>query len=239
MYGLDINFLKDRDLTADSAVSLGTVRGKSSLADGREPLPLIIGGALAALCLLGAGLSWQQAIASQARIQGEIAEVDQEIAALSAKGNTIQSLRQEIDTLKSQSQVFVEVLQTRIKPWPAILREIGDLSPPGLQINSFSQSPDNILVQGFARNFNDVNDLVLNLQTSPLFIEEDTYIVSAALVNNPATIEFSQPVESYTLPQLVEYTVAIAVKDLTDAELIQTLEEQGARGMAERLKRSF
>lgn len=280
MYSLDINFLKDRNLTSDSPSVAGKVAAqKSSVPAGQEPLPLILGGAIAALALVGVGFTFWQATQAKAATQEEMANVDGQIQQLNAQSAKAAQLQQEVDVLKGQSQAFVEVLQTKIKPWSAILGEISDLTPPSLRIESLSLAqPETaptstpgaapapadpnaapppadpaaaapppsapitnnvILISGLSRNFNDVNDFVINLQASPLFASDDIYIVKAALIDNPTTLEFSRPVESYTLPKVVEYTISLTLKDLTDVEIIKTLEAQGARGMAERLKNSF
>lgn len=239
MYSLDINFLKDRNLSSDGSAQLERSAAKSFVPYGKEPAPLIAGGVVAFLCLAAVGFSFWQTAQAKADTQEEIALVDGQLQQLNAQSAKVQSLTQEIEGLKSQSQAFVEVLQTKIKPWSAILEEISDLTPPGLQINSFEQTDNTVLVNGYAKNFNDVNDLMINLQASPLFVEKEVYIVSANLTDNPTTLEFSKPVESYNLPKVVDYTISLTLHDLTDAEIIQTLEEQGARGMAERLRNSF
>lgn len=239
MYSLDINFLKDRNLSSDGSAQPERSAAKSFVPSGKEPAPLIAGGVVAFLCLAAVGFTFWQAAQAKADTQEEMALVDGQLQQLNAQSAKVQSLTQEIEGLKSQSQAFVEVLQTKIKPWSAILEEISDLTPPGLQINSFEQTDNTVLVNGYAKNFNDVNDLMINLQASPLFVEKEVYIVSANLTDNPATLEFSRPVESYNLPKVVDYTISLTLHDLTDAEIIKTLDEQGARGMAERLRKSF
>lgn len=239
MYSLDINFLKDRNLTSDTPAVAEKASPKTLKPSGQEPLPLIGGGVVAAIALGCAGFIYWQATETKTKTQARIVEVDTQIQQFNAQDARVQQLQQEIDGLKSQSQAFVEVLQTKIKPWSAILEEVSDLTPPALQINGFNQTEDKVLVTGYARDFNAVNDFTINLQASPLFIGDEIFIVKAALVDNPTTVEFKRPVESYSLPKVVEYTISLTLKDLTNAEIIKTLESQGARGMAERLKKSF
>lgn len=239
MYSLDINFLRDRDLSDSGAASPEKVASKSSAPPGQEPTPLIIGGVIGAACLAAAGFLFWQESSAQAAIEEEMLVVDQEIQTLTAQGNTVAGLESAIASKKGQSEAFVKVLQTKIKPWSAILQEVGDLTPSGLQLSSFEQTEDQLLIRGFSQSFTEVNDLMINLQASPLFVAEDVYIVSAALVDSPSPLEFSKPVESYDIPQVVEYTISVSLRDLTDSEIIQTLDEQGAKGMAERLKTSF
>ncbi|AFY40064.1 Fimbrial assembly family protein [[Leptolyngbya] sp. PCC 7376] len=239
MYSLDINFLSDRKLNGDNAAQPEKAASKSLAPNGQETPPLIAGGVVAAICLAAAGFLFWNASKARAETKEEILVVDQEIQEINAKNAKVNGLEQQIASLKSQSEAFVNVLQTKIKPWSAILQEISDLTPPTLKLSSFAQTDNQVLVSGHAQNFTNVNDLMINLQASPLFVEEEVYIVSANLVDNPAVLEFSRPVESFEVPQVVEYTVAVTLRELTDAEIIQTLEQQGARGMAERLKTSF
>lgn len=239
MYSLDINFLKDRNLGGDATSAIEKPSPTSSAPPGQEPTPLILGGVVAGVCVAIAGLLFLQANQAKANTQTEIDSVTQEIQQIDQLNAKIVNLEKNVETLKGQSKAFVDVLQTKIKPWSAILGEVSDLTPPGLQINSFIQTENTVVVLGYARNFIDINDFVLNLQASPLFVEDDVFIVKAVLVDNPAVLEFSKPVESYTLPKVVEYEISLTLKDLSNAEIIKTLESQGARGMAERLKKSF
>ncbi|MEB3224525.1 MAG: PilN domain-containing protein [Synechococcus sp.] len=243
MYSLDINFLKDRGLTKDAPGAIAErIGAKSGPVKGQEPGPLIIGGAVTAVALGVVGFLFFQGNQGKNAVQEEIAAIDQQLQGANAQQARVQQIQQEIDTYKSQSQAFVEVLQTKIKPWAAILREVGDLTPAGLKITSFEQSDNQVLVRGNARTFNEVNDFVLNLPQSPLLQGEEVYIVSANLVDNPVTadqVTFPRPVASFSMPQVVDYTVSISLNDLTNAEVIQTLEAQGARGMAQRLRSSF
>ncbi|MBV5259677.1 PilN domain-containing protein [Synechococcus moorigangaii CMS01] len=243
MYGLDINFLKDRGLSKDSSTAIAERIGvKAGVTPGQEPGPLIVGGVVSAVALLVVGFLWLQGTQAKADVQEEIALIDQQLQGANAQQARAQQIQQEIDTYQSQSQAFVDVLQTKIKPWSAVLREIGDLTPAGLKITAFEQSENQVLVRGNARTFNEVNDFVLNLPESPLLQGEEIYIVNATLVDNPITteqVDFPRPVASFSMPQVVEYTVSISLRDLTDAEVIQTLDAQGARGMAQRLRSSF
>jgi type IV pilus assembly protein PilN len=240
MYSLDINFLKDRNLGSESAGAIDKPSAsRSSAPPGQEPAPLIVGGVVAGVCVAIAGLMFLQANQAKANTQAEIDSVTGEIQQIDQLNAKIVTLENNVKTLEDQSKAFVDVLQTKIKPWSAILGEVSDLAPPGLQVNSFIQTENTVVVMGYARNYIDVNDFVLNLQASPLFVEDDVFIVKAALVDNPAVLEFSKPVESYTLPKVVEYEISLTLGDLTNAEIIKTLESQGARGMAERLKKSF
>ncbi|OKH13787.1 PilN domain-containing protein [[Limnothrix rosea] IAM M-220] len=239
MYSLDINFLSDRQLNGENSAALEKSSSKSIAPNGQEPAPLVAGGIVAAVCLAAVGFLFWNASKVKADTQEEIIVVDQEIQQIDAQNAKVNALQSRVAVLKDQSVAFVEVLQTKIKPWAAVLQEISDLTPSGLQLSSFEQTDGQVLVRGYSQNFTDVNDLTINLQASPLFVSEEVYIVSANLIDNPAVLEFSRPVESVEMPKVVEYTIAVTLKELTDAEIIQTLEEQGARGMAERLKTSF
>ena len=239
MYSLDINFLSDRSLNGENAAQPEKSASKSLAPNGQETAPLIAGGAFAAVCLLAAGFLFWNASQAKAKTREEIVAVDQEIQQVNAQNAKLTSLQQQIASLEARSGVFVEVLQTRIKPWSAVLQEISDLTPPSLNLRSFAQTDDQVLVSGYAQKFSDVNDLTINLQASPLFVEDEIFIVSANLIDHPAVLEFTNPVESFEIPQVVDYTISVTLRDLSDQEIIQTLEQKGARGMAERLKGSF
>ncbi|NEO25557.1 MAG: hypothetical protein F6K03_01325 [Kamptonema sp. SIO4C4] len=102
-------------------------------------------------------------------------------------------------------------------------------------------------IEGFANSYNDVNFFLVTLQRSPFFDAENSRILSASLVddpNQPEALELpgddeaDQP-EDVTLPDVVEYTIAVGLNDLSDlpaTELVNQLQNKGTLGSVIRLE---
>jgi type IV pilus assembly protein PilN len=215
MYSLDINFLKDR---TERPADVGVVQTRGAQESQR---PLYIGVAVAAFLIATAlGLRWF--------LQSRNAELEQQLVDLNTRLATVQALEQEITTintqveaLKSDSRALATVFD-QIKPWSAVLQDVRDRVPAGVQISRIEQTQpetppvatpppptdpnappvaaapppppptSTIAISGRARSFSDVNDFLLTLQRSPFLKSGDTRLVTANLVDNPTAIEFSE-----------------------------------------------
>ncbi|MEC4983038.1 MAG: PilN domain-containing protein [Oscillatoria sp. PMC 1068.18] len=258
MYSLDVNFLKDRpDLNPEKPKA-----GKRQKFDMGEKGPLLAG--IAALLLLPAfvGGVWYILTAQTEEINEDIAELDKEIEQLNAQVQAVDALKAQIEQVNAEVNSLASVFY-QIKPWSAILQDIRDRIPPGVQISSIEQSEVEgsssasssdeegetvttsvpiiqLTIQGAATSFNQVNDFLLTLQQSDLLANEETRLVSAQLTNNPAqlVIPDDQQAENVTveLPQVVEYTISTELTNKPASELIRQLDSKGATGLVTRLR---
>lgn len=146
MYGLDINFLKDRPEYSGAnagAASRGGAGGgrasrRTSAAAPAGNGPLIIGAAvgLGALLLSGLGygfFAWQsQQIADKTlEVDGQIGDLEKKEAEMKAAQAELKKSQDEITALTS---VF-----SNIKPWSAMSQDLRDRLPQGVQITQILQ----------------------------------------------------------------------------------------------------
>jgi type IV pilus assembly protein PilN len=212
MYSLDINFLNDRpeykpDVAARS-------RPKAAVSpDSRRALLL---GGLAALLLpaLAAG--------SLLFLQNRNAELERQQAELDARLGNLQAKQKEIANIKTQTgQIRDETtalagIFNQIKPWSAMMQDIRDRVPPGVQIRAVKQLPaprpgsqpspspspgapppnpaagppqGPIAITGLANSFNDVNDFMLVLQRSNFLKANETTLVKSELESTARRLE--------------------------------------------------
>lgn len=211
MYSLDINFLNDR---AEYKPDLARAKPRRTMsADSRRPL--ILGGIAALLfpAIAGGLLLF---------LQSQNASLTEKQAALDAKLGNIEARRKEIETLQNQ------VKQTRdetnalasvfnqIKPWSAMMQDIRDRIPSGVQVVGVKQVPADkaviaqaspppqqpadaaatappppsfLAIAGRANSFNDVNDFMLVLQKSNFLKAKDTKLVKAELEREGRKLE--------------------------------------------------
>ncbi len=239
MFSLDINFLKDRGLDAAISKETQIESHASSIAD---KIP-IIAGAVIALVLPAMTFSYSQTFAGQqAKLQQEIQKLEAEIAKSQGQAKSLDDLKAQVTKAKNETKALVGVFD-KIRPWSAILREVGDRTPPGIQIDSLEQdgSGDNLQlrISGTARSYSDVNDFVLFLQRSPFF--EAKKIVLGTVKNSSWNVELANEEElskkvNLTIPDGVQYSINAQLANKPNSELIKELNSKGSLGLLTRLK---
>ncbi|ELR98706.1 PilN domain-containing protein [Gloeocapsa sp. PCC 73106] len=247
MYNLDINFLKDRLLTDELAKGTLTKRPQELA---RDRIPVYIGGGiLAALPLIALGLlilNNQQ----KGEIATEIQQIDSEIAQLQAQNAQVTELRQQVELARANRQALVSVFN-QIKPMSAILRDISDQTPPGIQIESIVQTETpletapsalpqvTLSITGLARSFNEVNDFLLILQQSDFLDRAKTNIEASQKIANPNEVSFGDAEKptniEVTLPEVVRFTITTEVNEEPASNLITQLTQTGASGLVTRI----
>jgi len=252
MYGLDINFLKDREIRP---VEVGRSTRAAAPAGSRTPLLLGLLAAIAALGLVGG--YWLYLQGQMRRLEAREAELDAEIAAIQSQLQQIQTVQAQIELVRAENQAFVNVFN-QIRPWSAFLKELRDRTPARIQIVSVSQTAGSTLpappgaeegapppvagginVEGAACSFDDVNDFLLTLQRSPL-LEAG----SVAIEESEKRTELLDPDVDGVCPDsppnrpevLVDFTITGNFTDVPSADLLDILDRQGAVGLATRIR---
>ncbi|MDB9529257.1 PilN domain-containing protein [Oscillatoria sp. CS-180] len=251
MYGLDINFLKDREIRP---VEVTQVK-RASPAGNRTPLFVGLAVAIAALGLVGGyWLYLQNAIQ---RLEAREQELDAAIATIQEQLQQIETVQAQIELVRQENQAFVNVFN-QIRPWSAFLKELRDRTPARIQIVSVSQTAGTpvptsgvegegtpppatggVNVSGVACSFDDVNDFLLTLQRSPLLEAS-----SVAIANAQKRDELLDPDIDGVCPNsppnrpevLVDFTLEGNFSDVPSADLLDILDRQGAVGLATRIR---
>jgi type IV pilus assembly protein PilN len=243
MYGLDINFLKDRAETIASP----TQKKKAAPLPASAMLPLFIGIAVGLIVPGLVGGFWLWVNLETSKTQEELNAKSAELATLQQETQQVQNLQQEIEVARSQSDALVNVFK-EIRSWSAVLQDVRDRVPEGVTISGLTQAeteqaaaegeaatvapPPTVEISGFAQSYSQINDFILTLKASEFFNPEQTFILSSQLAdypisNKPANIE---------LPQVVEYQIVSQLNEIPDDQLLSILERKGAFGLAERLR---
>ncbi|MEX0269097.1 PilN domain-containing protein [Leptolyngbyaceae cyanobacterium UHCC 1019] len=212
MYGLDINFLKDRpeyrpELTQSSR------RRDLSTPESKRPLWLGAGTGLALLGLAAGGWFFLQSQNEQL-VQRQ-AELDAQISAIKAEQAKLASVKAQTTQAKADTAAFASVFNT-IKPWSATFGDISARTPPKVRILDIKEltaqeiaalpqpspatpaaspspapgaapapPPSGVIqITGTATSFNDVNDFLLILQRSK-FVKPDTARILSATLGEP------------------------------------------------------
>ena len=207
MYSLDINFLNDRPEYKPEGARQKT---RTVSTDSRRPL--FIGAAIAVALLAAAGGSLLFLQAQNASLEQRQSELDNQLGDLTAKQKQIADINNQTKQIKDETGALASVFNL-VKPWSAMMQEVRDRIPPGVQILNITQSvpsgqpspqpsaspgaspsaaspPSSVLqISGIANSFNDVNDFLLVLQKSNFLKAENTKLVKATLQKEAVKVE--------------------------------------------------
>ncbi len=213
MYNLDINFLRDRNPVESVDLSRGFVPKKEpTLAD---KIPIALGAMIFLIAPLVTFSYLKSVNAKTASVKQEIQQLESEIADLGNQNKKIEEVNAQIQTAEAETIALVGVF-AKIKPWAAIMQEVSDRTPPGVQVDSIQQTSSapaapppapepkegeeaavppptpsptiGINLAGVARSYDDVNDFVLFLQRSPFFDSKQVILNGASAVDFPVEV---------------------------------------------------
>ncbi|MBF2056608.1 MAG: PilN domain-containing protein [Cyanobacterium sp. T60_A2020_053] len=256
MYNIDVNFLKDRKLDGQTQTTK-TASFKKKETPFSERVPLLIGSgvAVAFIAMVGGGLVLLNN--QKTGWEAEIAQLDTEIQQLQGQNTRITEIEQQIQGVNQQINSLVSVFDN-IKPWSALLEEIAAVTPANVQIQSLTQSgATGLTISGFANSYDDVNDFVLTLKSSPLLNAEATRLTSTSLGANPAnvirsraeiptaegepapsTVADTAPVDesiNVTLNEGATFNITTELAPVPSTEVVNLLAERGAIGLVSRI----
>ena len=235
MFSLDINFLKDRGLDAAVAKETLIEQKSASIAD-KVP---IIAGAIIAIVLPAMTFGYSKTFeARQTKLKKEIQQIEADISKAQGQGKSLEDMEAQVKKARSETQALVSVFD-KIRPWSAILREVGDRTPPGIQLDSLAQNGSGIKINGVARSYSDVNDFVLFLQRSPFF--DANKIVLGTVQSSSWTVNLENKDElpdkvNLTIPKGVKYSIDAQLANKPNSQLIKELNNKGSLGLLTRLK---
>ena len=240
MYNLDINFLRDRGLEQSTEVSDSFAQKKEpSIAD---KIPIAVGVLIAIIAPAITFVHLQGVNAKTVGVEEEIKQIEGEIANLGNQNKKIEAANEEIQQVERETSALVGVFG-KIKPWAAILQEISDRTPPGVQVDSIQQSGSGsgtgINLAGTARSYADVNDFVLFLQRSPFFDAKKIKLNTAGKTNFPVEIENEDDLPdnySFEVPEGIKYTISAQLRNVPSSKLIEEIKKKGSTGLVTRLK---
>jgi type IV pilus assembly protein PilN len=132
MYGLDINFLSDRSQRPIEAglKPMGQVQS--------DPKPYYIGAAVAVALVGLTGGAWIMLKSQNADLEARKATLDGQLEVLKTQLSQIQSFTQQVEQIESQNQALATVFD-QIKPWSAVMQDVRDRVPNGIQIDTIEQ----------------------------------------------------------------------------------------------------
>jgi type IV pilus assembly protein PilN len=216
MYSLDINFLNDREVATEAG-------------EERQPLAdkqfLIGGGAVALVAIAAAAGAYFFIQFSSQGLQEEFANLTTKEQALDAKLKEIATAEQAVKAVDDRTDALVKLFVGSIPP-SAILQDIRERAPGNIQISNIDQSGKSLRIVGLSTNFDEVNDFLLLLQSSPYLDSGLTKLNSAKLRAESKDIKVS----------LIDYEISVTLVDKSANDLLADLQKSGAEGTVTRIK---
>ena len=248
MYGIDINFLSDREIRPVQA-SQPTGGGQPPAGD-RGPLFIGLGATIAVLAILGGYYGYLRY--EEGQLNARQAELDAELSELQSQLQEVRTIVAQTDAVNQENQAWVGVFE-QIRPWSALLQDTRDRIPARAQMTSIQQTPGlavevegqeepvppengGVQILGTACSYDDVNDFFLTLQRSDFLVDDTTQLVQASLGN---TVDGRCPGDgnqAETSVQLVQYTISSNITNIPASELLQVLEQKGTVGLVARIR---
>jgi type IV pilus assembly protein PilN len=215
MYSLDINFLNDRETATEAA------QEQQPLADKQF---LIGGGAIALVAIAAAAGAYFFLQFSSQGLQEEFATLSSKEQTLDAKLKELSTAEQQVKAVDDRTNALVQLFVGSIPP-SAILQDIRERAPSNVQISNIDQSGKGVRIVGLATSFDDVNDFLLLLQSSPYLDSQKTKLNNAKL----------RPESKDVKVTLVDYEISSSLVEKSTSELLPDLQKSGSEGTVTRI----
>ena len=125
MYSLDINFLKDRPDYKAADLPKAKKTGGATIQD-PKPIFIGVGAAVAINSVVIAAMLIFQSI--NGNLQQELDALNAKLAKLNAEVKNIEAIKTKAATFKEEADALATVFND-IKPWSALLGELGSVMP--------------------------------------------------------------------------------------------------------------
>jgi type IV pilus assembly protein PilN len=139
MYTIDINLLRERadyqtgaqsEFINNTTIAPTAKYGKA---------PLFVGVGIAALSLLATGGGWLFLGQQTTQLEAKQKDLDQKLGSLKIQDAKLAELNGQITLATEQNQSLTSVFN-QVQPWSAILQDLRESIPKGIQISKISQS---------------------------------------------------------------------------------------------------
>jgi type IV pilus assembly protein PilN len=138
MYSLDINLLSERPeyQSGRQAQSKGPTKVNTAQ---YGKVPLYIGGAVAALALVTTGGGWLLLGQQTTQLEAKQKDLDAKLGSLKAQDARLAAIAGETTQITGETQALASIFN-QVQPWSAILQDLRESIPQGVQIASVTQS---------------------------------------------------------------------------------------------------
>jgi type IV pilus assembly protein PilN len=138
MYSIDINLLRERaEFQTDQPSEFSG--GTSTAPRKYSKVPMFIGVGVAALALLATGGGWLWLGDQSTQLEAKQKDLDAKLGSLKAQDARLAEINGKVAQVTDESQSFASVFN-QIQPWSAVLQDLRESIPQGVQIASVVQT---------------------------------------------------------------------------------------------------
>lgn len=236
MYSLDINFLKERAAEGQPQAAV-TEQQAAPSGTPADWLPAIGGGVLGAVLVAGVLIYGRLVDGQVNTLESEVATLQGELGSLQASQQKITEKRQQLNEQQTLTQSLVDVFD-QVKPMTAILQDVSDRLPVGVQLETFEQTgerPDiQVEFQGLASSYGAITAFALAVEQSKFVRAETIQLSNVRETEFPLNSSENLPEELEPVP-VYGYTLTAVLNDTSAANLLDELQRKGADGLAARI----
>ncbi|WP_373546977.1 PilN domain-containing protein [Chamaesiphon sp.] len=138
MYSLDINLLRERS-EDETGVLTDFSTNTVAVPTKYDKLPLFIGIGAAALALMASGGSWFWSNQQFGQLEAKQKDLDAKLGSLKAQDARLAQLTSEFRQVSDETQSLASVFN-QVQPWSAVLQDLRENVPQGVQISSVTQT---------------------------------------------------------------------------------------------------
>jgi type IV pilus assembly protein PilN len=138
MYSLDINLLNERPEYQSGRQAQAKGGPKVSTAKYGK-VPLYIGGAVAVLALATTGGGWLLLGQQTTQLEAKQKDLDTKLGSLKAQDTRLAAIGAETSQITGETQALASIFN-QVQPWSAVLQDLRESIPQGVQISSVAQS---------------------------------------------------------------------------------------------------
>ena len=139
MYSLDINLLRERAEYQTGPQSEFITNTNIAPTAKYGKVPLFIGMSVAALTLIGAGGGWLFLGQQTTQLEAKQKDLDQKLGSLQAQDARLADLNKQVAQVNDETQSLASVFN-QVQPWSAVLQDLRESIPQGVQISGVTQS---------------------------------------------------------------------------------------------------
>ncbi len=138
MYSLDINLLSERPEYQSGKQAQSKSGTKVSNAKYGK-VPLYIGGTAAVIALVATGGAWLLLGQQTTQLEAKQKDLDTKLGSLKAQDARLAAIGAETSQITGETQALASIFN-QVQPWSAVLQDLRESIPQGVQISSVIQS---------------------------------------------------------------------------------------------------
>lgn len=157
----------------------------------------LVGGACLALVLVIAAAVYAYQARQLSNLEGELAELQQQITQLNAKVREVGEMQKRVVELKEKNKIITDLNKRRTGP-VQVMESLSGATPPRLWLTEFKETGGNVTLNGFAADNQTIADFLKTLARMPNF-------KNVELAESTQSDQDSAPLKKFIIKSNVNY----------------------------------